>query len=54
MGIHSVHNEFKNIKKLGIFNPRLNCVYLKNISDIPSEILDEVSIEIIGYKGIMF
>lgn len=50
MGMHSVHNEFKSIKKLGIFNPRMNCVYLKSISDIPSEILDEVSTEIIGYK----
>ncbi len=50
MGMHSVNNEFKSIKKLGIFNPRMNCVYLKNISDIPSEILDEVSTDIIGYK----
>ncbi len=50
MGTHSIHNEFKSIKKLGIFNPRTNCVYLKNISDIPKAIIDEVSMEIIGYK----
>lgn len=51
MGIHSVHNEFKSVKKLGIFNPRINCVYLKNILDIPQEIIDKVSIEVIGYKN---
>lgn len=51
MGIHSVHNEFKSVKKLGIFNPRTNCVYLKNILDIPHEIIDKVSIEVIGYSN---
>ena len=52
MGIHSIHNEFKSIKKLGIFNPRTNCIYLYNISTIPQEIINEVSIEVIGYKDI--
>lgn len=50
MGIHSIHNEFKSIKKLGIFNPRTNCVYLYNVSTIPQGIIDEVSKEVIGYK----
>ena len=50
MGMHSFHNEFNSIKKLGIFNPRTNCVYLKNISSIPQEIIDEVSMNVIGYK----
>ena len=50
MGTHSIHNEFKSIKQLGIFNPRTNCEYLKNISSIPQEIINEVSIEVIGYK----
>lgn len=50
MGIHSVHSEFKVIQRLGIFNPRANCVYLKNISDIPKEVIEEVSSEIIGYR----
>ena len=51
MGIHSIHNEFKSIKKLGIFNPRTNCVYLQNISDIPQEIMNEVTTEVIGYNN---
>lgn len=50
MGINSKHDEFIEIKKLGIFNPRLNIVYLMNISDIPEDIINQVSKEVIGYK----
>ncbi len=50
MGVHSIHDEFKTIKKLGIFNPRMNCIYLKNILDIPQETINEVSEKIIGYN----
>ena len=28
MGVHSVHKEFQTVNRLGIFNPRLNNVYL--------------------------
>lgn len=50
MGKHSIHKEFENIKKLGIFNPRLNIVYQMEISNISEDIINEVSKEIIGYK----
>lgn len=49
MGMHSIHKEFKSIKKLGIYNPRLNKVYSIDIDMISSEIIDEVSKEVIGY-----
>lgn len=49
MGIHSVHEEFDSIKKLGIYNPRKNKVYLLNISDIPQNVIDKVSHNVIGY-----
>lgn len=49
MGNHSIHEEFKEIKKLGIFNPRLNIVYLLEISDIPKEVLEIVEKDVIGY-----
>lgn len=49
MGLRSIHPEFKNIKELGVFNPRLNTVYLLDINDISSEIISEVSSEVIGY-----
>lgn len=50
MGCHSIHKEFQRIRKLGIFNPRLNKIYLLNIADISEEIIREVSSEVIGYK----
>ena len=49
MGRNSIHKEFQNIEKLGIFNPRLNKVYLKEIKEIPEEVISVVSKEIIGY-----
>ena len=49
MGRHSVYKEFDNIKKLGIYNPRLNKVYLLDICNIAQEVIDEVSRDVIGY-----
>ncbi|AOY18380.1 MULTISPECIES: hypothetical protein [unclassified Bacillus cereus group] len=49
MGVHSIHSEFKQIENLGIFNPRLNKVYLLPISTISSEIINEVNTTVIGY-----
>lgn len=50
MGMHSIDNKFKNIIKLGIFNPRKNCIYIKNILDIPQTTINEISYKVIGYK----
>ena len=49
MGTHSNQAEFQSIQKIGIFNPRMNCVYLKCISDIPQSTINEVSRDVIGY-----
>lgn len=49
MGCHSVHKEFQTVKRLGIFNPRLNTIYLLNVSDISENVISEVSTEVIGY-----
>ena len=50
MGMHSIRkSKFENIKKLGIFNPRLNIVYTLEINKIPDDIIKEVSENIIGY-----
>lgn len=49
MGIHSVHKEFKSIKKLGIYNPRMNKVYTVDINSISTQVIEEVSREVIGY-----
>lgn len=50
MGCHSIHPEFKQIEKLGIFNPRKNKVYIANISLISLEIIEKISRDVIGYK----
>ena len=50
MGQHSGHEEFRNIKKLGFFNPRLNEVYILDVSSISPDIIRDVSSNVIGYK----
>lgn len=40
----------KNIKKIGIYNPRQNEIYIKNIADIDEKIIKEVEGQVIGYK----
>ncbi len=54
MGKKSKINYFKNIKYLGIYNPRLNIVYRYNILKISLNILKEISKDIIEYNDISF
>ncbi len=49
MGCRSVHEEFRNIEHLGLYNPRLNCMYKMNIADIDKSIISDVSKYVIGY-----
>lgn len=49
MGIHSIHNEFNSITNIGVFNPRLNIVYMLDVSKIPEALISEIETEIIGY-----
>ncbi|PLR65560.1 hypothetical protein [Bacillus sp. UMB0893] len=49
MGLHSSHEVFQEIEKLGIFNPRLNKVYILDIDSISPKIITEVSSKVIGY-----
>lgn len=50
MGQHSGQEIYKNITKLGIFNPRLNTVYLLYMKSISDEIIQTVEKEIICYE----
>lgn len=54
MGMHSVHPEFKNIKKLGLFNPRMNRSYLVTIKKIDPQIIQKIEKNVIGYPNSMF
>lgn len=49
MGRHSGKPEFQSIKKLGIYNPRLNIVYLYKTERIFDYTIKEVEKDIIGY-----
>ncbi|SIS75436.1 hypothetical protein [Salimicrobium salexigens] len=49
MGEQSIHPEFAKIEKLGVFNPRLNNVYLLDINRISEKVVKEVQTAIIGY-----
>ena len=51
MGKRSTNENFKQITKLGIFNPRLNTVFVKEINDIPADVIETVENEVIGYYG---
>lgn len=44
--------DFKNkIKKLGIYNPRKNIVYIKKIEEIDKDTITTVEKEVIGYDA---
>lgn len=49
MGKHSEKPCFDNIDKIGIFNPRLNKVYLLDINLIPNDIIKTIEKDIICY-----
>ena len=49
MGIHSEKPEFKGIKKIGIFNPRLNKVYQYDLSNVPAETIKDIEDNVICY-----
>jgi hypothetical protein len=47
MGQHSGQKIFENIQKMGIFNPRLNTVYLLNVKEVSQKIIHEVEQDVI-------
>lgn len=49
MGMHSTVAEFRTIKKLGIYNPRLDTEWIISVDDIPQEVIEEVDNDVIGY-----
>lgn len=48
LGHRSFHKEFQGINKLGIYNPKLNTVYLLEISKIDLLVRLKVAIDVIG------
>ena len=50
MGKHSTDSHFDNVRNIGIFNPRLNTVYVLDMSKVPKETIRRIEAEVIGYK----
>lgn len=50
LGINSNNYKYSKIKKLGIYNPRLNKVFIIEIDKISKEIIRNVENEVIGYN----
>lgn len=49
MGLHSGKPEFKSVRKLGLYNPRLNTVYTIDTNLIQPNIIKTVETAVIGY-----
>lgn len=51
MGLHSVHPEFKDVRFLGIYNPRSNTASRLAVSDIPNDVIEQVERDVICYEA---
>ncbi|WP_339255465.1 hypothetical protein [Paenibacillus sp. FSL P2-0136] len=51
LGIRSIHSEFYDVKKLGIYNPRFNKAYLHEISKIDSSLINKVAADVVGVEA---
>lgn len=49
MGQHSGQKVFKGINKVGIFNPRLNNIYLLDISKVSKDVIETIEKDVICY-----
>ena len=49
MGQHSGKPEYKNLTNLGIFNPRLNTVYLLDMGNVSAKTIADVEKNVICY-----
>lgn len=49
LGINSSDKEYMKIKKIGIFNPRLNISYIYELDRLDPGILEQVSSSVMGY-----
>lgn len=49
MGLHSKYSEYKSIKYIGIYNPRINKSYRYSVEKIDTDTIRRVEEEVIGY-----
>lgn len=52
LGMHSINAEdYRAVKRLGFFNPRLGMVYTIDVADLDREMLREIEVKVIGYDS---
>ena len=51
MGQHSGQSIFSGVEYIGIFNPRLNMVWLKKVAEIDKNTIHEIESNVIGYRS---
>lgn len=49
LGLHSIHPEYRDVKYLGVYNPRMNMIYRYPVADISDEAIEELDYSIICY-----
>ena len=49
MGLHSGQEKYKTIENIGIYNPRLNNVYLYSLSNVPKDVIITIEKDVICY-----
>lgn len=49
VGLHSVHDEYRMVRRLGFFNPRRDEVWLLDVDRIDGRLVDWTDHELIGY-----
>ena len=49
LGLHSTHPEYRDVKYLGVYNPRMNMIYRYPVADISDEAIEELDYSIICY-----
>ena len=53
LGMHSINAEdYRAVKRLGFFNPRLGMVYTIDVADLDREMLREIEVKVIGYDTV--
>lgn len=47
LGLRSIHKELQKVRRLGIYNPRLNIVYLLEVEKISPEVVEAVTKDVL-------
>lgn len=52
MGLHSIHPEYKQVRYIGVYNPRSNTVYRLDVRVIPAVLVQYLEVVVIGYDPV--